>query len=79
MQITYPDGQQARDGTIHIVYDHGRNTEQLVFMMSFSEKDILSESDARMVKVHESRKIVSQGGVKPCEPSDTPRKLEGFY
>lgn len=61
--VSYPDGQQAADGRIHIVYDYSRTGEQLVLLTSFTENDILSEDyDVRIVEVFNRRKVVSDGG-----------------
>lgn len=38
--VTYPDGAQAADGTIHIVYDRQRTPFGEVLMATFTEEDI---------------------------------------
>jgi hypothetical protein len=38
--VTYPDGVQAGDGTIYIVYDHQRTPLGEVLMATFTEEDI---------------------------------------
>ncbi|MCA9124371.1 MAG: exo-alpha-sialidase [Planctomycetaceae bacterium] len=38
--VTYPDGVQAEDGTIHIIYDHQRTPLGEVLMATFTEEDV---------------------------------------
>jgi hypothetical protein len=38
--VTYPDGVQAGDGTIHIIYDHQRTPLGEVLMATFGEEDV---------------------------------------
>ncbi|WP_145048289.1 sialidase family protein [Lignipirellula cremea] len=38
--VTYPDGVQAADGTIHIVYDHQRTPLGDVLLSTFTEEDV---------------------------------------
>lgn len=38
--VTYPDGVQAQDGTIYIVYDYQRTPLGEVLMATFTEEDI---------------------------------------
>ncbi|HEV2750042.1 MAG TPA: sialidase family protein [Gemmatimonadales bacterium] len=40
-KVSYPDGTQAADGTIFIVYDHDRRTAREILLASFTEEDIL--------------------------------------
>ncbi len=61
--VSYPDGDQAEDGTIYITYDYSRSSEQHILMSSFTEEDVLSENyDANMYKVYKNRKLISDGG-----------------
>ena len=39
---TYPDGTQAPDGTIYVIYDHGRREEKMILMATMTEEDILA-------------------------------------
>ena len=39
-KVTYPDGVQAPDGTIYIVYDHNRMPDGEVLMATFTEDDV---------------------------------------
>ncbi len=38
--VTYPDGVQAQDGTIHLIYDHQRTPLGEVQMATFREEDV---------------------------------------
>ena len=38
--VTYPDGVQAEDGTIYMVYDHHRTPEGIIHMATFREEDV---------------------------------------
>jgi len=37
--VTYPDGVQAEDGTIYVIYDYKRTPEGAVLMATFKEED----------------------------------------
>jgi BNR repeat-like domain len=39
---TYPDAAQGTDGTIYVIYDHGRRKEKSILMTVFSEEDVLA-------------------------------------
>ncbi len=62
--VSYPDGQQTRDGTIYITYDYNRTKEQYVYFTSFKEEDILNGTDNNILEVFNQRTIVSDGGDK---------------
>ena len=38
--VTYPDGVQADDGTIYIIYDYRRTPVGAVLMATFTEDDV---------------------------------------
>lgn len=60
--VSYPDGQQLEDGTIYITYDYNRTKEQMIFMTSFTENNILNEDfDSEIAKVYNRRKIITAG------------------
>jgi len=40
--VSYPDGVQHSDGTIYIIYDHGRQTEKEILLAVFTEADVLA-------------------------------------
>jgi len=62
--VSYPDGQQATDGTIYITYDYDRTGNQNILITSFTEDDIISDSDNKILEVYKRRLIVSKGGPK---------------
>jgi hypothetical protein len=41
-RISYPDGQQAEDGTIYITYDHDRRGARQILFAAFREEDALA-------------------------------------
>jgi hypothetical protein len=41
--VSYPDGVQAPDGTIRIIYDFNRTKEKQILMARFTEEDVLQE------------------------------------
>lgn len=49
--VTYPDGFQAPDGTIHILYDWNRHTDAEILLAKFSEEDVAAGrfASARML------------------------------
>ena len=61
--VSYPDGQQTKDGTIYITYDYSRTGEQKIYMTSFKEEDILSSNyDENIIHLFNNRKLISDGG-----------------
>lgn len=42
MNISYPDAAFDENGTIYLVYDHGRRTEKEILFSRFTENDIIS-------------------------------------
>jgi hypothetical protein len=59
--VSYPDGQQTSDGTIHITYDYNRTKDQNILVTSFTEDDIKIGSDNKILEVFKRRIVVSQG------------------
>jgi len=43
--ISYPDGQQAKDGTIYITYDYSRTRHRAIYVATFTEADALAGED----------------------------------
>jgi hypothetical protein len=39
--VSYPDGVQAPDGTIHIIYDYARRGAKEILMAVFTEQDVV--------------------------------------
>ncbi|MCD6596869.1 MAG: exo-alpha-sialidase, partial [Bacteroidales bacterium] len=44
--VSYPDGQQSPDGTIHIIYDYSRTSAREISMATFTEEDIIAGDTA---------------------------------
>lgn len=42
--VTYPDGVQAEDGTIYVIYDHHRTPDGEVLLAAFTEADVRAGS-----------------------------------
>ncbi|MEZ6129579.1 MAG: hypothetical protein R3C59_12925 [Planctomycetaceae bacterium] len=59
---TYPDAQQAADGTIYLVWDYQRSSEQEILLTTFREEDVLAASTEATARVKSNRCIVSKGG-----------------
>ena len=58
-RMSYPDGQQDKDGLIRIIYDSERRDSRLILMASFREEDVLSgRADSESVRL---RQVVSKG------------------
>jgi hypothetical protein len=55
--VTYPDGQETKDGTIYITYDYNRSKDQKILITSFTEKEILLGTDKQIVEVFNRRKL----------------------
>lgn len=52
--VSYPDGTQAEDGTIYVIYDFSRYSEKQILMATFTEEDVISgeaASDASRMRV----------------------------
>jgi len=59
---TYPDAQQAADGTIYLTWDYNRSKDQEILMTTFREADILTANSEAAARVKANRKLVSKGG-----------------
>lgn len=54
MSVSYPDGDQAEDGTIHVIYDFERRQAREILAAAFIEEDIVrgrAESPGSRMKV----------------------------
>jgi predicted neuraminidase len=40
--VSYPDGQQDKDGAIHIIYDHSRTGAREILLARFTEDDVVA-------------------------------------
>ena len=53
--ISYPDGDQAEDGTIHITYDYDRQGAREILLASFREADLIAgDASADTVRLRTS-------------------------
>lgn len=62
--VSYPDGQQAADGRIHIIYDYSRTGDRTILLATFREEDVAAGKPA--ADTVELRQLVSKasGGRK---------------
>jgi hypothetical protein len=44
--VSYPDGQQSQDGTIHTIYDYSRIGAREILMATFTEEDVVTGNTA---------------------------------
>ncbi len=58
--VAYPDGDQAEDGTIYIVYDYQRTGAREILMAALTEQDILQ--DAGTSDTFTLRRQINKGG-----------------
>jgi predicted neuraminidase len=67
--VSYPDGQQDRDGMIRIIYDYSRTGDRNILMASFLEEDVIAGKDVSG-KVS-LRQLVSagSGGMAKAKPA----------
>jgi hypothetical protein len=56
MNVSYPDGVEAPDGKIYIVYDHDRFKAREILMAVFTENDVRSGAGGRL------RVVVNKAG-----------------
>jgi predicted neuraminidase len=54
-QVSYPDGIQAPDGTIHILYDWNRHTDAEILLAKFNEADIAAQARVARTLVNKAR------------------------
>lgn len=73
--ISYPDGQQAADGTIYITYDYDRRGARHILFASFREEDAAAgEAVSNSVRL---RQLVSQGtGGQERRPQPAQTEIE---
>lgn len=63
LHVSYPDGQQAEDGTIYITYDYDRTRSREILFCAFREEDILAGKDvSRKVRM---RRLISKSNGFP--------------
>ncbi|MFW5923188.1 MAG: sialidase family protein [Planctomycetota bacterium] len=70
--VSYPDGDQAEDGTIYITYDFERKGDRDILMAAFREEDVLAgEAAAESVR---RRQLINSATARPYRvtPDDIP-------
>jgi hypothetical protein len=60
--VSYPDAQQAADGTVYLCWDFMRSRHQEILMTTFVEKDLLATNDEAAGRVKSNRRLISKGG-----------------
>ena len=55
-EVSYPDGFQAPDGTIHILYDWNRHTDAEILLTTFKEADIAAQTKPARTLVNKALK-----------------------
>lgn len=77
--ISYPDGQEAEDGTIYITYDYNRTNDREIYFASFREEDVLAgEAKSNDVRLRQllnkgtggRMKVAANSSSEPNENSD---------
>lgn len=53
-EVSYPDGFQAPDGTIHILYDWNRHTDAEILLTKFKEEDIAAQTKVTRTLVNKA-------------------------
>jgi len=72
--VSYPDGQQVKNGLIYLTYDFDRTRSREILFATFREEDVLAgkavSPDVRL------RQLISKGsgGVPPAVPAVKPNK-----
>ncbi len=79
--VSYPDGVQAADGTLRVIYDFNRTTDKQVFMARFTEDDVLKESivspaGALRIQVNQAT-AVNPNAKKPPAPGPRDANADG--
>ena len=74
--VSYPDGVEASDGRIYVIYDRERFSEREILMGVFREEDVVAEkgvSAAARLKV-----LVNRAGHRASDPKPPHLKGPGF-
>ncbi len=73
--VSYPDGQQAADGTIYITYDYNRTSDRNILFAAFREEDAAAgQPVSQAVRL---RQIISQGsGGQEKKPAGPPQPVK---
>lgn len=80
--VSYPDGFQAPDGTIYIVYDYSRTGAKQILMTTFSEEDVaageaVSGRVRSRVVVNQATGVISEKTVPMAAHADGDPLLAG--
>jgi hypothetical protein len=62
VSCSYPDAQQAADGTIYMIWDYMRSREQEILMTTFREEDVIAASAEATARMKSNRHLISKGG-----------------
>lgn len=81
--ISYPDGAQDADGTIHIIYDRERKGEKQILTATFTEQDvaagkIVSPTARLKVLVNQATGVLPPASISPPPPAADIQKTEFF-
>ncbi len=73
--VSYPDGTQAEDGTIYVIYDYSRLGKKQILMATFTEEDVLageptSDAARRRVLVNQATGEPDARDVKLSDNAD---------
>ena len=74
--VSYPDGTQANNGTIYLIYDYDRYVEREILFSTFTEEDVLAKkpvSDKFRTKQLINKAPGVAKGNPDAEPVATPR------
>jgi predicted neuraminidase len=74
-EVSYPDGLQAPDGTIHILYDWNRHTDAEILLTKFKEEDIAKQTKVTRTLVNKAYAPHLSKAIKP-DPKWTAQAAE---
>lgn len=74
-EVSYPDGFQAPDGTIHILYDWNRHTDAEILLTKFKEEDIAAQTKLTRTLVNKAFAPHLPKSITP-DPKWTPQGIE---
>ncbi len=63
--VSYPDGFQSPDGTIHILYDWNRHTDAEILLTKFREEDVTAQSKVTRTLVNKAFAPVNPKAITP--------------
>lgn len=74
--VSYPDGQQAADGLIRIIYDYRRTTDRRILMAAFREEDAAAGKDVSGKVALRQPVSTASGGIRKKKKPGTPRPVK---